>query len=83
MVWDSGAEEEVASKDCKGELKFLFGINEPNENCCIANRTKIWVTNGIWADYCMSAVWTVEYNLFVSPNPRVTRQQVHNLDVGM
>lgn len=30
MVWDSGAEEEVASKDCEGELKILFGIMEPD-----------------------------------------------------
>lgn len=60
-------------KVARGELRFCLGITEPDGGSDVANlRTmaerkgdkyivngaKKWITNGIWADYCTTAVRT-------------------------
>ncbi|KAF3927845.1 hypothetical protein ABW20_dc0103176 [Dactylellina cionopaga] len=60
-------------KVAKGEVRFCLGITEPDAgsdvanikttaerrgNVYIVNGAKKWITNGIWADYCTTAVRT-------------------------
>ena len=57
----------------KGDLRFCLGITEPDGgsdvanirttaekrgNVYVVNGSKKWITNGIWADYCTTAVRT-------------------------
>jgi alkylation response protein AidB-like acyl-CoA dehydrogenase len=60
-------------KVAKGELRFCLGITEPDGGSDVANiktiarrkgemyvvnGSKKWITNGIWSDYCTTAVRT-------------------------
>ncbi|KAL3432012.1 acyl-CoA dehydrogenase/oxidase [Aspergillus tetrazonus] len=91
-------------KVAKGEIRFCLGITEPDAGSDVANiRTtavrqgeyyvvngsKKWITNGIWADYCTSAVRTGGpgrggISLLVIPLKAegVTRRRMHNSGVN-
>ncbi|ORY60833.1 acyl-CoA dehydrogenase [Pseudomassariella vexata] len=60
-------------KVARGEIRFCLGITEPGAgsdvaniattaerrgNVYVVNGAKKWITNGIWADYCTTAVRT-------------------------
>lgn len=60
-------------KVARGEIRFCLGITEPDAgsdvagiqttaireaDCYVVNGAKKWITNGIWADYCTTAVRT-------------------------